>query len=46
MPQIPSNAITANHSAMIGPNALPIREVPWGWMANSATRIRTETGTT
>jgi len=22
---------------MIGPNALPIQEVPWGWMANSAT---------
>ena len=44
MPQIPSSAIVANQSAMIGPNALPIRAVPWGWMANSATRIRTETG--
>ena len=36
----------AKGAAMIGPNILPIREVPWGWMANSTTRIRTETGRT
>ncbi len=46
MPQIPRSAIVRNQSAMIGPNALPMRAVPWGWIANSATRISTETGST
>jgi hypothetical protein len=30
IPQIPRNAIVTNQNAMIGPNALPIRAVPWG----------------
>ena len=36
--------MTRNHSAMIGPKALPIRAVPCGWMAKSATRITTAAG--
>ena len=36
--------MTRNHNAMIGPKALPIRVVPSGWMAKSATRITTAAG--
>ena len=28
--QIPSSTMVANQSAMIGPNVLPLRAVPWG----------------
>ncbi len=35
-----------NQTAMIGPKAEPMREVPSGWTANRATRMTTAAGTT
>ena len=35
-----------NHTTMIGPNTLPMAPVPRLWMANRATRMPIEMGTT
>ena len=35
-----------NQISMTGPNSPPIHEVPLRWIANSATRITTVSGTT
>jgi hypothetical protein len=40
-PQIPRAAIDRNQRPMIGPKALPIRDVPRGCIAESAIRIAT-----
>jgi len=44
MPPSPSTAMARNHTAMIGPKARPIRAVPCGWIAKSATRIAIAAG--
>ena len=46
MPHKPSAPMVANHNSMIGPKAAPMREVPSGWTANSASRMTTAAGTT
>ena len=40
-PGCPSTAMQTNQTSMIGPNALPIRSVPWRWNQNSPPRITT-----
>jgi len=46
IPKMPSTAIDKNQRPMTGPNALPIRDVPRGWIAKRATRIATAAGRT
>ena len=38
------SVMTPNHSAITGPNALPIFAVPIGWIANRPIRIATAAG--
>ncbi len=38
--------MVTNHSVMIGPNNLPMRAVPCGCRANTASRTTTESGST
>ncbi len=46
MPHKPSAPIDTNQTAMIGPNAAPMREVPSGCTANNKTRMTTAAGKT
>ena len=46
MPLMPQAAITANHSAITGPNSRPTTPVPRRWIMNRPTRIAAVIGST